>query len=348
MKTLRILTALGLIGALALTAASCGKTINPGPEEETTKTFSFDIVKATANDFTRAYDATWTEADVIGIFAVADGEIIEEVPYKLSHPNGDFVPLEEGNILSGKYKKSLELYAYYPYDAGEGYDTGTIGTEFVIQNDLVSQQVVNSLELTNPCDLMRGVGPIFTADSPAQPGEVPHFIFKHVLSNVTVRIVEDPADPKTGTVPFLPETAKISLMSGYMGSGESAGTEPYYSFIEGCSYDIITGQLMYEEYRSWEASREVLAYIDSNTGANILPETTFILCPGDLLREIHIVSSGESISDYNYSPLGDPLTLEGGKKYVITMYVNSSNMTVTTDVAEATGEIEDWTTENLN
>ena len=328
--------AIGLFGALALTltAASCGSDDNDNHKQEseeakeTTKTFSFSKVKTSTDEYSEVYDAAWGEGEVIGVFAVADGEILDKVPY-ITNPDGDFVPLNEGQILEGEYRETLELYAFYPYEAGEGYDTGTIGTDFNSQNDLTAEST------WNPCDLLRGVGPVYRADSVPQPGEVPHFLFKHVLSNLTVYIEEATYDPETGTAPVLPESATIRLISENSSSGNEGAAQLPECFISDCAYDVVKGQITRGEAETWKAEREVWASPDSDTGAYLFPETTFILCPGDVLQNIQVFLTGRK--SLNRTHVG-PITLEAGKKYVVTMYVDSSNKIVNGDVMEEEAE----------
>ena len=338
MKTLRNLTALGLIGALALTATSCGNTVNPGHEEETTQSFSITAINATVGDFTRAHNATWDQGDEIGIFVVADGEIIDQVAAYVLTGDNSFSPKDQP--LSGEYKETLEVYAFYPYEAASldsdpMMKTGTIGMYLAYQNDRLGTENGG-----NSCDLMVAEKVSYT-NTGAPQEVVPSFKFRHVLSNVVIDVEEDPSVANKG---FLPESVEIKLYSNHIGDDRPTGGEGHSGFFPGeVKYDVVGEQYFVTQRGDWEP-RMIMTSGPNEEGLNDIAAASFMLVPFEAgLLEFYVIfpdGTEQRVGDRDF-----PGSLEPGKKYRYTVYVKPSDQTSQVDVTGVEAEIEDWVTQ---
>ena len=304
MKTLhKLLGVTAFCGLALLFATSCGDTTNPGPEEPQLQTKSFSVTAANASltAFTTRVDNTqWEEGDQIGIVALADGKPIGNVPYKLSDvKNGSFVPV--GEPFKGEYKESLELYAYYPYTENP----------FDFTDDFIIY-----VRFNEDVDALRGICDNL---APMAAGDLtPHFAFEHRMSRVSVVITEDPQVLMDG---YLPSKAEVGLVSDHELSDPISGDKVVGAFNSVSYYSVITDQISVDDgiQMPWTPYKYLVGVQDETTGFWMLPRQSFIVMPGDVLKSVLIKSAQwgeEQIEVF----LPEPITLEGGKEYIIEVY----------------------------
>ena len=340
MKTLRNLTALGLFGALALAAASCGDTNNPAPEPEPVKqSFTVDSFDASLKDYvTRADGSYWEEGDQIGVFAMtydlSYGSDLspKNIPFGYtSGTNGDFTAVDAP--LSGEYTEEVTLFAYYPYKAAQSYvfDKETRSVEFTI--DLTDQSSLSDIDFMLGVDQV--IGGSYGPETPPGSSDefVPNFEFTHMLSMVGFTFM-DPRGPSMG---FIPDKASVTVegLEGSAVCGINNATDPLRRYTYAGNQDLKKDFTFYgEAFKQVDSSDPAIGEFE------YLPTIYAILRPGDTISQVttNIFGVTQTVT------LDPAITLEEGKIYSILFDISNGQAPNSSsyEVTGVTTSIVDW------